>query len=308
MPVRRPLSGAARSGLAAAVRARLAAEGLPPVWSLIATVFGDIVLPRGGTLSTASLIRILDLVGVAPPAIRTALSRLVADGWLVGGRDGRRSHYRMTEAAEAESRRASERIYALPASRFNGRFQIVLLVHATAAARQTARGRLIDQGFGALQSDCFIRPARAGGQDAPAPPGELRFIDAVTDAATAAAAVSAAFDVPALAERHRRFADANARLMAAAASAGKDPAAALAARLLLIHGYRRLALRDPGLPTEFMPSDLGRRPLARAVGAAYAALLPASEAWLDAHADSGTGPLPQAAAGGLGHGRFVVAA
>ncbi len=277
--------------LASAVSRLLAAEGAPPVWSLIATIFGDIVLVRGGTLSTASVIRILGLVGVAPPAVRTALSRLVADGWLQGGRDGRRSFYRMTPAAEAESRWASARIYALPPEQFGGRFEIVTLTGATAPERQAVRARLVTEGFGALQPDVLVRPAVEGAPPLQGVAGVVAFRDALP-VGDPAAVVAAAYDLGGMGERRARFLAAHAPLMAAAPGGAEDPAAALAARLLLIHGYRRLVLRGPLLPLPLLPAELGGASLPSMVADAYAALVPPSDAWLDANAGADGGPLP----------------
>ncbi len=294
----------AASRLRSAVAALLAADSPPPVWSLIATIFGDIALVRGGALSTASVIRLLGLLGVAAPAARTALSRLVSDGWLHGARDGRRSHYRMTASAEAESRVAAARIYALPPERFDGRFDIAALTGAAAAERQSLRGALVAEGFGALQADLLVRPAGPGLDQVRKHAGMILFTGALADC-DPAAVIAAAHDLTAIRERRARFLSAHAPLMEAAASGGDDPAnddlsAAMAARLLLIHFYRRLALREPLLPAAFQPCEPGGRPLPQLVASAYAALLAASERWLDAHAEGDSGPLPAPQQ----HGRF----
>jgi PaaX-like protein len=49
---------------------------------LILTLFGDYILPRGGTIWTTSLLALLDLLGVGERAARSALSRMSARGWL----------------------------------------------------------------------------------------------------------------------------------------------------------------------------------------------------------------------------------
>ncbi|HET6519065.1 MAG TPA: hypothetical protein VFG47_04520, partial [Geminicoccaceae bacterium] len=50
--------------------------------SLIVTVYGDAIAPRGGTVSLASLTRLLQAFGLSAGLVRTAVSRLAADGWL----------------------------------------------------------------------------------------------------------------------------------------------------------------------------------------------------------------------------------
>ena len=66
----------------APVIAALHAEGRPRVWSLVITVFGDSVQPRGGSIATVRLQRLLERVGVTSGTLRTALSRLRRDGWV----------------------------------------------------------------------------------------------------------------------------------------------------------------------------------------------------------------------------------
>src|SRR4029079_458051 len=68
---------------------------------------------------------------------------------------------------------------------------------------------------------------------------------------------------------------------------------AFTARILLIHHYRRVVLRDPLLPTAFLSRDWPGRAARKLCGDIYRGLLPASEQWLDAHASNENGPLPK---------------
>jgi len=52
---------------------------------------------------------------------------------------------------------------------------------------------------------------------------------------------------------------------------------AFTARILLIHHYRRVVLRDPLLPTPLLPRDWPGRAARRLCGEIYRGLLPASE-------------------------------
>lgn len=266
--------------LSAAVQAHLAAWTQPPVWSLIATVFGDMASPRGGVLSTEGLIRILGLVGVAPPAVRTALSRLVADGWLEGSREGRRSSHRMTQRADQETLLASRRIYALPRQDFDGLFDLAVLTGGTASEKQALRLSLAAGGFGQLHMDCLVRPTFPN-EDPLAPEEHLTvFTGAAPAGEDGARIIAQAYDLAAIANRHAEFLAAHGGLLSADL-AGADPAAALAARLLLIHGYRRLALRDPQLPHSIWSAASREAHPALAAGRAYLALHAMSERQLD---------------------------
>jgi phenylacetic acid degradation operon negative regulatory protein len=67
---------------------------------------------------------------------------------------------------------------------------------------------------------------------------------------------------------------------------------AFTARILLIHYYRRVVLRDPLLPPALLPRDWPGRPARQLCGEVYRALLPGSEKWLDQHGSNESGPLP----------------
>ena len=64
------------------------------------------------------------------------------------------------------------------------------------------------------------------------------------------------------------------------------------ARLLLVHEYRRLVLRDPMLPDALLPSDWPGLAARRLCAALYPALVAGSERWLDLHAQNEAGRLP----------------
>jgi phenylacetic acid degradation operon negative regulatory protein len=68
---------------------------------------------------------------------------------------------------------------------------------------------------------------------------------------------------------------------------------AFTARILLIHHYRRVVLRDPLLPTALLPLDWPGRAARTLCGEIYRGLLPGSEQWLDRHASNENGPLPK---------------
>ena len=69
---------------------------------------------------------------------------------------------------------------------------------------------------------------------------------------------------------------------------------AFAARILLIHHYRRVVLRDPLLPLALLPKDWPGRAARALCGEIYRAILPASEQWLDRNGSNEDGPLPKA--------------
>src|SRR5579863_4169899 len=70
------------------------------VGSLLVTIFGDAIAPRGGVVTLGSLIRLAALFGLPDRLVRTSVARLAHDGWLVARREGRRSEYRLTTDGE----------------------------------------------------------------------------------------------------------------------------------------------------------------------------------------------------------------
>ena len=82
--------------------------------SFIVTLYGDVVEPRGGLLWMGTLVEVCALVGISETRVRTAVSRLVAAGRLEGTREGRRSYYRLTEAARREFAAAAALVFAPP--------------------------------------------------------------------------------------------------------------------------------------------------------------------------------------------------
>src|SRR5262245_62239207 len=49
--------------------------------SIIITVFGDAIVPRGGSVALGTLLEFFAAIDVDSTVVRTAMSRLTADGW-----------------------------------------------------------------------------------------------------------------------------------------------------------------------------------------------------------------------------------
>jgi phenylacetic acid degradation operon negative regulatory protein len=255
-------------------------------WSVVITVFGDAVVPRGGAISLATLTEILGAMGVAEGAVRTAMSRLSADGWLERSRQGRNSFYQLAGKGEATFAEAAARIYAPHTPAAPTRFRLVL------AERAELRAPLQQAGFGQAQPGLWVAPEAVA-----LPPEAGDSITLLAEAETAQARRLAAQSWPleALAEAYRHFVSAFEPLLLwtgqGHALEGLD---ALAARVLLVHEYRRAVLRHPPLPRPLLPEGWPGDAARTLCGELYRALLPASEAWLDRHATRADGPLPPA--------------
>lgn len=248
------------------------------LWSLIVTVYGDCVMPRGGELWLGTLTEVLGPFGVEPGSVRAAMSRLARDGFLVRTRAGRTSHYALSAEAVRLSRAAERIIYRNTTPRAAAGWELVVPPGGAAV-----RKRLLADGFGALVPGLFVRPLG----DAPVRlPGAIHLRADGDDAALAAAL----YPLDGLAARYAAFVSAVPPVTAAAATA--EGVEAVALRIALVHAFRRIALRDPHLAPAALPADWPADAAHAAFARTYRALAPASDAWLAQNAQNASGSAP----------------
>jgi phenylacetic acid degradation operon negative regulatory protein len=228
--------------------------------------------------------------------VRTAVSRLSSDGWLASTKRGRASYYRLTKSGEAEFLQATQRIYSgIP--KMQGDVQVAVIGPAARdaaavrialqAAGYAAVSPVIHVGFGSLPADLAGRD----GLFVMTPRSEDR-----------RALVAAAFRVDEVSQAYRDFVAQFSPLADALARKAPSEEEALVARTLLIHAFRRVVLRDPGLPADLLPTDW-QGDAARALAARiYALVADPSERLLDRAAQNEEGPLPPPVA--AFHSRF----
>lgn len=263
-----------------AVLARL--EKPPRTASLIITVWGDAVAPRGGSLWLGTLQAILDRFGCNEGQVRTAMSRLTEEGWLERNRVGRLSFYRLGARGRASFEEAARRIYAAPDPSWDGAFRLVV------GPDPAVREALAALDFGSPAPGVMLG---ASGAPEALPADALALTATPRSAAEARALAARAWPLGPLGEGYARFLHAFAPLAEAEAV---PPEEALPLRLLVVHEFRRVALRDPRLPQALLPPDWPGAPARRLAAALYRRLLPAAEAWLSAEGRTEGGPLPPA--------------
>ena len=110
--------------------------------------------------------------------------------------------------------------------------------------------------------------------------------------AAARALGAAAWQLDAVAAGYERFIETFSPIATPRSRPRLEAADAFRLRILLIHDYRRIILRDPLLPKALLPSDWPWFEARRLCRQLYRATLPASEAWLDRHGSAQDGPLP----------------
>jgi phenylacetic acid degradation operon negative regulatory protein len=267
---------------------RFHAERPVRAWSLITTLYGDAIVPRGGSLWLGSLTEIMALFRIDAGHVRTAMSRLTADGWLDRVKIGRNSYYRLSKRGEGAFIEATQRIYFAHTPAFDGRLKVALLGPGV-DDRSAVRPALQAAGFVPLSPTAYVAFSDSASR--------LRINDGVflltADAGNEMRALAAAaWKLDPIVEAYRafidRFAPLDAQLARHTTMQGGD---ALVTRTLLIHAFRRIVLRDPGLPAALLPSDwpaVEARALAARI---YRRVVLDSEAFLDAHAVNEVGAL-----------------
>lgn len=257
-------------------------------WSLIITLYGDAVVPRGGTLWLSSLTAIMGLFGIDAGHVRTAMSRLTADGWLERGRVGRNSYYRLSPRGERDFAAATRKIYFAGERPFDGRLRLAL-VGPGVDDRAALRPALEQAGFVALSPTAYVAAAD--------PPAEVAGLDGVfllaADAGEAGRALAAsAWKLSPLADAYRGFIDQFGPLDVALDGEPLADADALVVRTLLIHQFRRCVLRDPDLPAALLPPGWPGHAARMLASHIYRRVVPGAERYLDQVGRCETGPLP----------------
>jgi phenylacetic acid degradation operon negative regulatory protein len=269
--------------------------------SLLVTIFGDAIAPRGGVATLGSLIQLAQPFGLTERLVRTSVARLAQDGWLIARRDGRRSEYRLTASGEQRFAEATRRIYGKSPASWDGQWTLLLLPPSASQRRDSLREQLRWLGFGQLGPGVFAHPDSDLGQAREWLRGLEVNQDSILLKSSSAELgvdrrlVAAGWDLGELARRYRRFVDAFAPVASGIAPpAAFTPQSAFVIRTLLIHEYRKIHLRDPLLPQALLPGDwIGARAY-DLCGNLYAEVFAAAEDFLTVTASTLDEPLPAA--------------
>jgi len=125
--------------------------------SLIVTIFGDSIMPRGGAVALGSLIALAAPFGLNERLVRTATARLAKDGWLEGHRAGKLSEYHLSRDGRERFAEATKRIYSEPDTEWSGRWTLVVLPPMRAAERKEIKEQLTWRGRALEQCICSSR-------------------------------------------------------------------------------------------------------------------------------------------------------
>jgi phenylacetic acid degradation operon negative regulatory protein len=268
--------------------------------SLITTVFGDSIAPRGGTVWLGSLITAMHEFGINERLVRTSVFRLVQDGWLQSNQVGRRSYYSLTEEGSARFRQATQKIYGEPASDWDGKWTTVLLNSINGGDREAVRKELGWLGFGALSPSVLAHPSPdLSGLDSGLERLGIADELVVMSGRTIKNEDSMrrlAQDSWNLAEIDEGYESFTSRFRPLIAAYGKDanvsPKSAFLVRTLLIQEYRKVLLRDPQLPAELLPDGWHGAAAYQLCRNLYRAIYSQADDYLTETMETADGPLP----------------
>jgi phenylacetic acid degradation operon negative regulatory protein len=267
--------------------------------SLLMTIFGDAIAPRGGAVTLGSLIDLAQPFGLAERLVRTAVARLAAEGWLAATRHGRRSEYRLTQSGRKPFAEATRRIYGVMPSSWDGQWTLAVLPPSGGHSRRNVREELRWLGFGQLSpgvyahAACTLEQAR-GWLAAVGYGNHCWLLKSATEGLAADRRLAAAgWNLAEIARRYRRFRDTFAPLESAVRDSNAlAPQAAFLVRTLLVHEYRKIHLQDPLLPPALLPAQWVGTEAYELTAALYAAVFAAAERFLTETGGTIAGALP----------------
>lgn len=233
----------------------------PRADSLIITVFGDAIEPYGGSIWLGKLISLMAPFGLSERQVRTGVYRLSQENWLSTHAKGRKSCYSV--AAEGKSRfaEAERKIYQTTQNANSSPWTLVhILPEMAQTDRQTLRRQLRWLGFGQFSPNLMAHP-----NDSPdglegvidvsniknktivfqAEITKGRFEPALKHQA------STAWELDTLNADYQRF----EKLFQNFCTFAGPSLDAFVLRILLIHEFRRVLLKDPQLPVEALPEN-----------------------------------------------------
>ncbi len=233
--------------------------------SLIVSFYGDYLWTCGGGIWLGCLIQHLEALGFNQRVVRSSVFRLHKDGWLTIKKVGRKSDYYLEPSRYNEMLNANKKIYHSNKWVWNNRWNII---HTSLGPTHTSKEEvkfLLHKGFGLCDKDFFIQPDLQ--QLTPEIKQEIlsRIPSAkifqqgelfAADGELLQSMVCQSWDIERIDDEYRQFIDLFAPAWDILESMNIDELSDLDAfkmRLLVIHFYRRIIVKDPELPVELLP-------------------------------------------------------
>jgi phenylacetic acid degradation operon negative regulatory protein len=225
--------------------------------SALFDLYGDYLRSRGGRAPVAALVRLLAPVGIAAPAVRTAVSRMVRQGWLLAVRTPAGPGYQLTGRAERRLDAAAARIYRTTRAGWDGRFDLISIsLPADRRRRERLTADLAFLGYGRLSDAVWVAPRASSEIEqllGDAQTGYERFSASHNGGVPGAMGlVRKAWDLGRIGSSYEEYVDRMKPIVTAVTSRTPDEQA-YAARFQLVHAWRGFLFTDPQLPVALLP-------------------------------------------------------
>jgi phenylacetic acid degradation operon negative regulatory protein len=254
--------------------------------ALVVTFFCDVVTQHGGEIWLGNIIRALAPLGINERLTRTSVFRLVQDDWLESRKQGRRSYYRLTQTGHNYYQRAAQRIYASNQPDWDGGWSLLITFLVPEEKRDALKRGLTWLGYGQMAAGVYALPRNQTRildellADLDLKDHVVRMQAQATDTESLKKLVLSRWQLDDLQHAYKAFIT---HYLNARKSLQKNPPdghAMLLLRILLIHEYRRILLRDPELPAEMLPETWEGHTARTLAGEIYRELADSTALWV----------------------------
>jgi len=248
---------------------RLHSSGRLRVWSVVISIFGDLVQPRQRTISVQELLALTGRAGIEENAVRTALSRLAKEGWVERHKDGRHAFYGLSDSGKTSFLAATERIYSQSFHSQSPQWNLGYFnTPVTYSKDEIPLGFTLSKHWQLINSEDVHHFADSNSMLFP------------TSAIETPHWAQENLLPENLTQYYQDFlADITPLAKACDAIEFMSPLSALTTRFLLIHAWRRMVLRHPLMPQGLLPANWPGALCHDAICATYPLLVHRSEQW-----------------------------
>jgi len=247
------------------------------VWSLVITIFGDCATLRGGTIAMTDLQAITTLLRIEPGALRTAMSRLAKENWLIRTKVGRNSFYKLSEQGLKSFVEPTSRIYARYQEKSDKHFYLGIKDPVYGSDLKLFQEFLKRTGSISVNKNVFFIPKifcsenyieeqnvfiiKGSEKNVPSWVCDILFPNQIKK------------NLLELIEKFHKLNSGNI------SDKVQKPQDALIIRILLIHEWRRIILKLPNNPMTFVPPDWPLEDCRHLVKSIYQKVILLSEEW-----------------------------
>lgn len=214
-------------------------------------------------IRATAILAVLEGAGIAVPAARATLDRLVQSSFLTRERRGREILFSLTQHGAAVLREATDRVRGLHPFEPNGKGWTLVtfsIPEDQRRLRHQLRSTLTWEGFAPIRDGLWLAPGEVDLDASLAPLREdlpsgtiAAFRASELPGFSIAESVRSAWDISAIRAQHESFIDTWASDTDMLSDAGStDDQAALTRRVILVADWLALLRADPRLPEEFL--------------------------------------------------------